>query len=459
MTTRKGKKGTDDNDEICRVNSVISNGYRQIIPYTYEFRTYTKRRWLGRPIIEVFCSEFQAYSRDYYERAIEDGRITVNRKTVAVDYLLKDNELIVHKTTRTEPPVFAHPIEVVADTKDLIVVSKPSSIPVHPCGAYRANSVLAILEKDFGHRGLHPIHRLDRVTSGIVLFGKNPSVASMIDTQMRQDLISKEYVARVIGDFPSEIQRFSLVDNEIRCQRESVGEKRKSCDETQDDLSAKRSRVEEATDVSINSHIVENIETTAQQAVSSLSAPSFSSSPAVDVDLPIACVDPKRGVYRVSSEGKSSHTVFRKVSYDASSNTSVVYCKPTTGRTHQIRVHLQSIGFPIANDAAYGGVLLISRPHTYLESSTAVTTVEDSAATAITPVPAAAAAAEEMEPDAHSMEIWLHAFKYAGPKWNFEIPWPKWAAADFTCDRRFEAQDTTAQSSPTSLSPEKPSVQ
>eukprot|EP00742_Colponemidia_sp_Colp-10_P007539 GILJ01008126.1.p1 GENE.GILJ01008126.1~~GILJ01008126.1.p1 ORF type:complete len:457 (+),score=46.46 GILJ01008126.1:32-1402(+) len=446
MTTRKGKKGTDDNDEICRVNSVISNGYRQVIPYTYEFRTYTKRRWLGRPIIEVFCSEFQAYNREYYERAIGDGRITVNRNTVAVDYLLKDNELIVHKTTRTEPPVFAHPIEVVADTKDLIVVSKPSSIPVHPCGAYRANSVLAILEKDFGHRGLHPIHRLDRVTSGIVLFGKNPSVAKMIDTQMRQDLISKQYVARVIGDFPSETQRFSLVDNEIRCQRETVGEKRKSCDKTNDKISAKRSRVEEAADIPVNPHIAEDIDTTAQQAAPSLSSPSFSS-PAVDVDLPIACVDPKRGVYRVSSEGKASHTLFRKVSYDSSSNTSVVYCKPTTGRTHQIRVHLQSIGFPIANDAAYGGVLLISRPHTFLESSTDTITVDAASSTAVTPVPAAAA--EEMEPDAHSMEIWLHAFKYSGPKWNFEIPWPKWATADFTCDRRFGDEEATTQSSPT----------
>jgi hypothetical protein len=41
------------------------------------------------------------------------------------------------------------------------------------------------------------------------------------------------------------------------------------------------------------------------------------------------------------------------MSYDALSNTSVIHCKPITGRTHQIRVHLQFLGHPIANDPIY----------------------------------------------------------------------------------------------------------
>lgn len=41
------------------------------------------------------------------------------------------------------------------------------------------------------------------------------------------------------------------------------------------------------------------------------------------------------------------------MSYDAKRDQSVVHCKPQTGRTHQLRVHLQYIGYPIANDPLY----------------------------------------------------------------------------------------------------------
>jgi hypothetical protein len=44
-------------------------------------------------------------------------------------------------------------------------------------------------------------------------------------------------------------------------------------------------------------------------------------------------------------------TVFEKLSYNG--HTSVVRCRPLTGRTHQIRVHVRYLGFPIANDPIY----------------------------------------------------------------------------------------------------------
>merc|ERR1712118_194599 len=49
---------------------------------------------------------------------------------------------------------------------------------------------------------------------------------------------------------------------------------------------------------------------------------------------------------------------------------SVVRCFPLTGRTHQIRVHLQHLGLPIANDSCYGGEMRGDRnlpliPHVY----------------------------------------------------------------------------------------------
>lgn len=48
-----------------------------------------------------------------------------------------------------------------------LVVSKPCSIPTHPCGAYRHNSLHSILLHLFPElKSLHVVHRLDRLTSG-----------------------------------------------------------------------------------------------------------------------------------------------------------------------------------------------------------------------------------------------------------------------------------------------------
>jgi hypothetical protein len=54
---------------------------------------------------------------------------------------------------------------------------------------------------------------------------------------------------------------------------------------------------------------------------------------------------------------KPAQTSFALLSYDALSDTSLVIAKPVTGRTHQIRLHLQKLGHPIANDHCYGGEL------------------------------------------------------------------------------------------------------
>lgn len=53
----------------------------------------------------------------------------------------------------------------------------------------------------------------------------------------------------------------------------------------------------------------------------------------------------------VDEQGKDSLTVFNRISTDG--KTSLVSCQPKTGRTHQIRLHLQYLGHPIIDDALY----------------------------------------------------------------------------------------------------------
>jgi 23S rRNA-/tRNA-specific pseudouridylate synthase len=98
--------------------------------------------------------------------------VTVNGEEVALDAVVKDNDVICHRVHRHEPPVTATPIEILVSNDDIVVVNKPSSIPVHPCGRYRHNSVVFLLGREHGLKNLHTVHRIDRLTSGILMFAK-----------------------------------------------------------------------------------------------------------------------------------------------------------------------------------------------------------------------------------------------------------------------------------------------
>ncbi|KAJ7496592.1 pseudouridine synthase [Mycena latifolia] len=68
---------------------------------------------------------------------------------------------------------------------------------------------------------------------------------------------------------------------------------------------------------------------------------------------PLLTLDRQMGLNIVHPEGKPAKTVFKRIRYDANTDSSVLICKPFTGRSHQIRVHLQFLGYPIANDPVY----------------------------------------------------------------------------------------------------------
>lgn len=62
----------------------------------------------------------------------------------------------------------------------------------------------------------------------------------------------------------------------------------------------------------------------------------------IECTEPIEVVSYKIGVCKVSPKGKDCTTYFQKIGFNGT--TSVVLCKPKTGRMHQIRVHLQYLG-------------------------------------------------------------------------------------------------------------------
>lgn len=103
---------------------------------------------------------------------------------------------------RHEPPVVAGDIKIIFENEEHVVIDKPGTIPVHPSGRYRHNSVVFLLAKQRNLNRLFVVHRLDRLTSGILILAKSTQKATELGKMILNGEVKKKYIARVKGNFP-----------------------------------------------------------------------------------------------------------------------------------------------------------------------------------------------------------------------------------------------------------------
>lgn len=255
----------------------FQNGMRKVYPYYFNFTTYAKPHWLGRTLLDVYSTEFGNESPDNYKKLIEQGELTVNGKGVSTEYVIKKNDFIEHRSHRHESPVLSNPVEVIEDTKEHIVINKPPSIPCHPTGRYRFNTLPFILKYENRIFNVHTVYKMDRLASGVYIIPKGFQATKKLEKELDEDKLEKEYVCRVVGKFP---------DGQVKCEEK------------------------------------------------------------------IGVFSQKLSMFKTDKEeGKEATTTFSRLSYNGRS--SVVQCVPTTSKPHQIRVHLQYLGYPIVNDPLY----------------------------------------------------------------------------------------------------------
>ena len=274
---KKFKQSDEDYFDACHFH--VEHDLQFVKPYFFNFRSNAKARWFDRSIIDVACTEFTSRSYEYFAKVIANGRFKLNgRKITNIENKMKNGDVISHLVHRHEPPVLNMPIKILYKDEDMFVINKPSSIPVHPSGRYHFNTLINILRIQYNFENIHTVHRLDRLTSGIMIFARNSKKSRQLSKLMQRREILKEYVCLVNGEFPNSI----AVNEPIKCVSHNIGVCQITCDQ---------------------------------------------------------------------NEGKPSETVFKLLAFNG--ELSLVKCQPKTGRMHQIRVHLQHLGFPIMNDPIY----------------------------------------------------------------------------------------------------------
>ena len=91
-------------------------------------------------------------------------------------------------------------LEVVFETEDYLVVNKPSGLLVHRTQLdFHETEFLLQRVRDYVGSHVYPLHRLDKATSGLVLFAKKPEVVSLFQKLWDENKIEKGYKALIRG--------------------------------------------------------------------------------------------------------------------------------------------------------------------------------------------------------------------------------------------------------------------
>jgi tRNA pseudouridine65 synthase len=96
------------------------------------------------------------------------------------------------------------PLQLIFEDEHYLAINKPAGVLVHKTPLEKDPAALfavQLLEKQLGYK-VYPMHRIDRPTSGILLFAKNAKAASLLQPQFSGNGMQKYYLAVVRGYMP-----------------------------------------------------------------------------------------------------------------------------------------------------------------------------------------------------------------------------------------------------------------
>jgi 23S rRNA pseudouridine1911/1915/1917 synthase len=147
-------------------------------------------------------------SRSQIQNWIRKGYVLANDKRVKTGYLTRISDRIDMKIPESlpdQPFPEEIPLDVLYEDSDLAVINKPAGLVCHAGAGIRSGTLVnALLYRmgsleagDPSRPGI--VHRLDKLTSGVMLVAKNNFALRLLSQQFKNRQVNKEYVALVYG--------------------------------------------------------------------------------------------------------------------------------------------------------------------------------------------------------------------------------------------------------------------
>lgn len=158
-------------------------------------------------ILDFLVKRFPNIERATWEKRIVEGKILDDSGApiTGVTPFIPQKRIFYYREVAEEPLIPLQE-EVLFQNDELLVVCKPPFLPVIPSGPYVNECLLSRLRRKTGNSNLVPIHRIDRETSGLVLFSVNQQTRGLYGGLFRDGRIKKTYEAlSKVTQCPSEV--------------------------------------------------------------------------------------------------------------------------------------------------------------------------------------------------------------------------------------------------------------
>lgn len=192
----------------------------------------------ARMRLDVFLAHrLRGYSRSKVQAMIASERVRLRARSTAPRQtcvaakpsmkVVAGDAVLIRFPWRPDPPSRHAALEVLYEDADIIAVNKPGDILSHPTDKTTKASATWILDRQFAGFKPRLIHRLDRETSGVLLFGRNPRAARLLSGQFEGREVRKEYWAIAAGRFTA---RRKVVDQPVGSGGHGIRVRQGVCD-------------------------------------------------------------------------------------------------------------------------------------------------------------------------------------------------------------------------------------
>jgi 23S rRNA pseudouridine1911/1915/1917 synthase len=144
----------------------------------------------GLTLLAFYTQRYAHSSEAEWRLRIALGQISVDGQTATEQMCLQKGQNLTYQRPPWEEPNAPLSFDVLYKDSDLLIIAKPSGLPVLPGGGFLEHTLLHQLRRRYPNETPVPIHRLGRGTSGLMLLARSPLAKSGLSQQLRLNTLN-----------------------------------------------------------------------------------------------------------------------------------------------------------------------------------------------------------------------------------------------------------------------------